>query len=188
MTHPTPLQRRLLPILQAPDRLLPAHRPPTPFSLSLHTASGLLGALLFGAVLALGVGDMGGPSSDISLLLVPPSTLLLCFPPFYLLSALQGRPPGLLRLAGVAVSGMVVAGLWLGSSTPLLLLYLLSGEVDGAFFLLAFFLMAMGTLAGARAALKNARIAGAVAPGGLAVLAHYTFTLWTSAVLAIHLL
>lgn len=181
------LRREIAAFLLAPDAVRPLDASPRPVPLSLGVALGFAGAVLFALIVHLATPAVGHSHAHAGLLLAPPLAVLLCFPPLYLLAALQGRPAGALELASVAVAGPTVAGTWLGASAPLLLLYALTGEVDWAFFLLAAGLAALALLAGARAVVSNARRARPVAPGGFAVFVHYGFTVWTCLVLALHL-
>ncbi len=188
----TGLHSALRGYLAAPDAVLPLGRAPDPMSLAAAAAVGLAGLGLFAALAALGtcggVTAAGASRDPLTAVLIPPISALLCFPPLYLLVTMQGRRPGFMRLAAVASAGPTVAGVWLGASAPVLLLYLLTGEVDWAFRLLTAGLALLAVAAGAGAALRNARRAGPSAPGGVAVLAHYFLAIWTALVLARHLL
>jgi hypothetical protein len=177
--------------LAAPDAVIPLDRPVEPLGLAVTAALGLAGCGSFAALLGAGmqlagVGAAGGLAWW-SLPAVPPLAALLTFPPLYLVTALQGRPAGSLVLAAAASSGPVAVGAWLGAASPLVLLYLLTGEIDGGFFLLCALSLCGAVAAGAAAAVRNTLRGGPAAPGALTILAHYGLTVFTVAVLCAHL-
>lgn len=175
--------------LSAPDAVIPLDRPIEPLGLAVTTALGLVGAgTFFGLVgAALATGQRGGDLEWWTLPAVPPLAALLTFPPLYLVTALQGRPAGTLTLAAVASSGPTVVGAWLGAASPLLLLYVLTGEIDTAFYLLAWLILLFAVAAGAAASVRNSLRAGPSAPGVLTTLLHYALTGFTVLVLCAHL-
>ncbi|MFT4975286.1 MAG: hypothetical protein ACI8S6_001173 [Myxococcota bacterium] len=177
--------------LATPDAVLPLEGPPRPIPLAASIGAGLSGMALFVGAVGLGmlsVESGGEVGLDLpSLMAVPPLVAVLSVPPLLLVSALQGREPGLLKVIGVAASGPTITGACLGASTPLVMLYVLTGQIDGAFFLLVTGLLLLSALAGAWGALKNARQAGAASPSSPTVLMHFAFTMWTAVVLTLHL-
>ncbi|MFT5686751.1 MAG: hypothetical protein ACI8RZ_007708 [Myxococcota bacterium] len=178
--------------LTTPDAVLPLEGPPRPIPLAASIGAGLTGMALFVGAVGLGMLSVESGGGEVgldlpSLMAVPPLVAVLSVPPLLLISALQGREPGLLKVIGVAASGPTITGACLGAATPLVMLYVLTGHIDGAFFLLVVGLLLMSALAGAWGALKNARRAGAASPGSLTVLMHFAFTLWTTVVLTLHL-
>jgi len=191
---PTSATAELIATLAHPDGPLEEDRPPRPLRVAAATAIGLGGAGAFLAVGALGLaaatpvdgGAVGGAAA--SLVAVPPLTFLLSVPPLYLATALRGRAPGLLRLMALGSAGPTAAGTWLGATTPLLLLYLMTGgQSDVAFVLLGLLLGAMAVAAGVWGAARASRRAGPQSPGLAVALGHYGFSLWTMLVLSIHL-
>lgn len=167
-----------------PDLVLPEEGEPSSIQVASHAALGLAGAGAFSLIAALATEGGGG---DATLVVVPFLATLLTFPPLYLLTTVRGRTPGLARLLAVAVAGPAIAGTALGASSPLLLLYALTGEIDASFALLAVGLALAAAALGALGAVKNARRVGPQSPGALVILGHYTLTLWTAMALALHL-
>jgi hypothetical protein len=179
--------------LSRPDGILSENGATPAVEVAVRACIGLTGAAVFFAIVVAGFVSVSpelpgeGVASLWRLMAVPPTATLLSFPPLVLVAALQGREPNLARLAGVAAGGPAMAGTWLGAGAPVLLLFLLSGEIDAAFALLALGLCLVGGMAGAVGAVRNARRAGASAPGALTVLAHYALFGWTALVLSLHL-
>ena len=178
--------------LTTPDAVLPLEGAPKPIPLAASIGAGLSGMALFVGAVGLGLYSVETGGGEVgmdlpSLMAVPPLVALLSVPPLLLFSALQGREPGLLKVIGVAASGPTITGTCLGAATPLVMLYVLTGQIDGAFLLLVVGLLTMSAFAGAWGALKNARRAGPASPGSFTILAHFAFTLWTAVVLTIHL-
>lgn len=193
MSRPDPIGATAATFLARPEAVLPPDGHASPRVLAIRTALGLGGAALFCAVLATGIattapGDAGALGTGLlRLAAVPPVAALLSFPPLVLMAALQGRQVGIATLAGVAAGGPVAAGVWMGAAAPVLLLFVLTGEVDAAFGLLSLAVAGGSVLAGAVGAVRNARRAGAAAPGAFTVLGHYALFGWTAFVLSLHL-
>lgn len=191
---PLSASAELVATLSHPDGPLEDGVSPRPLRVAAATAIGLAGAGAFlvvgsfGLASATPVEGAAVGTAAVSLVAVPPLTFLLSVPPLYLATALRGRAPGLLRLMAVGSAGPTAAGTWLGATTPLLLLYLMTGgQSDVAFVLLGLLLGAMAVAAGAWGAIGASRRAGPHSPGLAVVLGHYGFSLWTVLVLAIHL-
>lgn len=182
------LQAAAAAFLARPDVVVPEGEDEgvAPVPLAVGAGLGMAGAGAFFAVAFGGVGEVGA-GLPLHLVLAPPLAATLTFPPLFLLTGLRGRAPRLLDLLAVSVAGPTVAGIALGASVPLLLLYRLTGELTWAFGLLVAWLMALAFGAGLRAAHANQRRAGESSPGVLVVLAHYLLTLWTALVVALHL-
>jgi len=196
VSHAVPLPARAtlraaaLTYLRNPDAVLPLKGRLHPVQVGVAAALGMLGAGVFFAVALGSVSDLGGPETVgrlLDLALVPPLAVLLSFPPLFLVTALRGRAPRPMFLLAVALSGPTVAGLALGASTPLVLLYRLTGDVGLAYGLLVMALFSLALMAGLHAAVSNQRRAGQWSPGALVTVAHYGLTLWTAAVLSAHL-
>jgi hypothetical protein len=176
--------------LATPDAVVPLDGEVRPLRLAVSTALGLAGTGAFLGILGAGMamvqeGSAGG--SWWAAVAVPPVVAALSLPPLYLATVLQGRAPDTLRLCAVAAAGPTVAGAWLAAASPLLLLFLLTGELDVAFFLLGFATLLGAGAMGAGAAVRNASRAGSGVPNLPTVLVHYAFTAWTAAVVALHL-
>ena len=113
---------------------------------------------------------------------------ILSIPPLVLISAFVSKESSFLKTVGLAAAGPAVAGVSLGASAPLVLLYVMTGFVDVAFALLIVVVFSLALVCGARGALQNARRAGDASPGSLLILMHYGFTIWTSLVSSITVL
>lgn len=167
----------------------------SPVAVAASTAVGLAGASAFLAVHAARVAPYtAGPWTEnlgevLPLVAVPPLAAVLSVPPLFLLTALRGRAPGLLRLLAVAAAGPSAAGAFLGAATPLSILFALTGGgPPGALLLLGVLLALLAVVVGGWAAACAATDAGPQSPGLLVALGHYAFTLWAGLVLTVHLL
>lgn len=174
----------------------------SPLEPAAALATGMVGTALFGGALAwaVGSGGLSGEGSGMSLLpaflVGVPLAQLLCFPPLFLWTTLRGATVPPLKLATVAAAGPGALGAWLGATAPVFLLYSLSGPVaEGrweslpaiAVGLLGLGAAAAGLFVGARNAVRAGRHAGAGMPGAMALLSHYAFVLWTTAILVARL-
>lgn len=186
LVAPPRLQAVAAACLARPDVVVPERARVDPVPLAVNAALGMAGAGAFFAVAFGGLGE-GGGGLPLHLLLAPPLAAALTFPPLFLLTGLRGRAPRVLDLLAVSVAGPTVAGLALGASVPLVLLYRLTGELTWAFGLLVAGLLTLAFGAGLRGALANQRRAGESSPGIPVVLGHFLLTLWTALVVALHL-
>ena len=186
-----PTRAAILSHIERPDLVVDEHGQTSPLALAAATSIGLTGVGVFTALLILSadIRFSGRAVAEIlSLLSVPPLTALLTFPPFYLACALRQRAANLQTLLAIACSGPLIAGTTLGAASPLVLLYLLTGDLNIGFYLLVLGLMGLAVLLGGIGARQNAKRTGASDPGHLIVIAHYLLTLWTALVLSAHLI
>lgn len=176
--------------LSHPDAVVPLDGAVSPVAVAVATTGGLLGTGCFLALFGTGLASVGGSTGGTwwTVLPVPLAVGALSLPPLYLVTVLQGRVPDLLRLCAVASSGPTVAGAWLGALSPLLALFLFTGEIDPAFVLLGAVGMVLAAVKGAVASWCNTLRAGRGVPTGGAMLIHYGFTAWTAVVISLHLL
>jgi hypothetical protein len=167
-------------------RLVQQAREGGAIALARSSALGLGGLMLFNTVVFMVInGPSGG--ADVLGLVALPLAMLICFPPLVLATGLRGRQPDLLSLGALTVSGPVSSGLWLGSLSPLVILYGLTGEANAAFGLLVFCSWVTALFFGWRAVVQNARDLGESGPGVVIALIHGAFMGWTTLILAAQL-
>ena len=164
-------------------RLVDQGREGGPIELARLSALGLGGLVLFHLLVGL---VLSGPASATQLLSLwaIPLAMLICFPPLVLFVGLRGRRPDLQGLTALTASGPVCTGLWLGTLSPLIALYGLTGEPNLGFGLLVVLAYVSGLAFGVRAVVQNAQALGANGPGVFVALFHAMFLAWTALVLA----
>lgn len=203
MADSAPYSSVLAPVqgfLLAPDAPSDNHPMGPAAALAVSMAGvGVFGAALVGAVTGLDLEAVQGSGLERvipAFLVGVPLAQLLCFPPLYLWSTLQGQRVPPLRLAAAVTAGPGAMGAWMGAASPLFLLYALSGPVgEGrssdlpsiAVLLLGLAVAGTALLAGARNAVRAGASLGLEAPGAVARLAHFVVVLWTTLILVIRL-